>query len=170
MTPQRWQRVKRILEDTLEQDAEARAAHLRARCGEDDDLRRDVESFLTNESEDKFLERAAVREPPPVPDSALDVDPHSETETKTGRVDEVRPVELAPYTKLVISTRSSQYELVVVAPLELEVLVKGGNRFPESTRAQLYRQETIRVGEELSLVIGTRKVVTTRIEAIELKD
>ena len=167
MTPERWQQVKRILEDTLEQDTEARPAHLATVCAGDDDLRRDVESFLKDAQGDAFLEQPAVGQAaPPVPDVAI----QSPATTRTGSVIEVRPVELAPYTKLVISTRSSRYEIVVVAPLEQEVLVKGGRRFPESTRAHLYRQEVLRVGEELFLVIGTRKVVTTAIEKIEVMD
>lgn len=166
MTPERWQRVKRILEDTLEQDTEARAAHLTEVCAGDDDLKRDVESFLADSPDDAFLERAAVRQPPPVPDNM----PPPAADTQTGRVHEIRPGELSPYTRLTISTRSSQYELVIISPLELEILIKGGRRFRESTRAHLYRQEAIRVGEELLLVVGTRKVVTTAIEAIDVVD
>ena len=50
------------------------------------------------------------------------------------------------------------------------VTSQGGRRFPESTRVHLYRQEVIRVGEEWFLAVGTRKVVTTTIEAIEVMD
>lgn len=164
MTPERWQQVKRILEDTLERDTDARPAHLETVCAGDDELRRDVESFLADADSDAFLEHPAVGQAPPVPDGALESLPA----TTTGRVDEIRPAELAPYTKLVVSTRTSRYELVVVAPLDQELLVKGGRRFPESTRVHLYRQEVIRVGEELFLAVGTRKVVTTTIEAIEV--
>ena len=80
----------------------------------------------------------------------------------------MRVIDLAPYTTLLVSTRSSRYELIVVAPLDLEVLVKGGRRFPQTTRARLHRQDSIRVGEELRLEMGPRKIVTTRIEAIEV--
>ena len=165
MSPERWQQVKRILEETLEHDSEARADHLASVCAGDDGLRRDVESFLAADPGDRFLEQPAVSQAPAVPDVAVE----APADAAIGEVDEVRPVELAPYTTLVISTRTSQYELVVVAPLDLEVLVKGGRRFPESTRAYLYRQESIRVGEELFLIVGTRKVVTTAIERIEVR-
>ena len=61
--------------------------------------------------------------------------------------------------------------IVVVAPLEQEMLARGGRRFPESTRARLYRQEVLRARrEELFLVTVTRKVVTTAIEKIEVMD
>ncbi len=166
MTPERWQLVKRILEEVLELSTSSRSAHLAAACAGDEELRRDVESFLASEPSDEFLEHPALGHPPPVPDGAL----RAAVTTKPGRVDEVRPVDLAPYTKLVVSTRSSRYELIAVAPLDMEFLVKGGRRFPEITRAHLYRQDSIRVGEELWLVAGTRKVVTTKIKTIEVVD
>ena len=110
MTPERWQQVKQILEDTLEQDTAARSAHLASACAGDDDLRRDVESFLTAEQADAFLDQPVVGRPPAAPDVAV------ESKASSGPVDEVRPAELAPYSRLLISTRTSQYELVVVAP------------------------------------------------------
>ena len=166
MTSERWQQVKRILEETLEHDSEARAAYLTSACAGDDALRRDVESFLAPEPGDGFLDHPAVTRPPAIPDAAVE----SPVSRAAGPINEVSPVELAPYTKLVISTRTSRYELVVVAPLDLEVAVKGGRRFPTSTRAHLYRQDSIRVGGELALLVGTRKVVTTSIERIEIQD
>ena len=52
MTPERWQRVKRILEKTLECDPSSRPSHLAMACAGDDGLKRDVESFLTHEDAD----------------------------------------------------------------------------------------------------------------------
>ena len=164
MTPERWQRVKKILEETLGCDPSSRSAHLAAACAGDDGLRSDVESFLTHDDADEFLERPPAGRPPPIPDSAL----NTSAEIATGSVEAVRVIDLAPYTTLLVSTRSSRYELIVVAPLDLEVLVKGGRRFPQTTRARLHRQDSIRVGEELRLEMGPRKIVTTRIEAIEV--
>ena len=164
MTPERWQRVKQILEETLERDPSSRPAHLVVACAGDDGLKRDVESFLTHEDADEFLERPAVGCPPPIPASAL----NTTVETTTGSVEAVCLVDLALYTTLLVSTRSNRYELIVVAPLDLDVLVKGGQRFPQTTRARLHRQDSIRVGEELQLEMGTRKIVTTRIEAIDV--
>ena len=46
MTPERWQQVDRLLEQTLEQPETERAAFLTTACGEDDELRREVESLL----------------------------------------------------------------------------------------------------------------------------
>ena len=164
MTPERWQCVKRILEETLERDPSSRPAHVAVACAGDDGLRRDVESFLTHDDADEFLEQPAFGRAPPIPDDAL----NTAVETTTGSVEAVRVIDLAPYTTLLVSTRSSRYELIVVAPLDLDVLVKGGRRFPQTTRARLHRQDSIRVGEELRLEMGTRKTVTTRIKAIEV--
>ena len=71
MTPERWQRVKKILEESLAREASARVAYLEGACAGDDDLKRDVESFLAHERPDDFLEHPAIGRPPPVPDSAL---------------------------------------------------------------------------------------------------
>ncbi len=166
MTAERWQVVKRILEEALARDPSLRSAHVAAACAGDEGLRRDVESFLADEQSDEFLERPALGRAPRVPDSAL----RATVTTKPGQVDNVRPIDLVPYTKLVVSTRGSRYELIAVAPLDREFLVRGGRRFPETTRARLYCQDSIRVGEELWLVVGTRKVVTTRITTIEVVD
>ena len=90
MTPERWQRVKKILEESLAREASARVAYLEGACAGDDDLRRDVESFLAHERPDDFLEHPAIGRPPPVPDSALaDLSP-----IETGHVEEVRPIDL----------------------------------------------------------------------------
>ena len=120
--------------------------------------------FLADDSGEAFLEHPAIGKAPPVPDAAYG----PQAGTTIGHVDAVRPLELAPYTTLVVSTRSSRYELVVVAPLDLEVLVQGGRRFPERARARLCSQDAIRVGEELVFVVGTQRIVTTTIAAIEV--
>src|SRR5437762_6384563 len=44
---------------------------------------------------------------------------------------------LPPLDRLTIRTRNSVYEVVVVAPTNGEVFVRGGAFFPEFTRAQL---------------------------------
>ena len=166
MDSERWKVVKGIVEEALELDSSSRSEHLTTACAGDNELRREVESFLFTDDEDGFLEQPALRQAPPVPNSAFE----GTGSSPLGAVDDVRPVDLAPYTKLVVSTRSSQYELVAVAPLDMEFLVSGGKRFPQTARVRLYRQNSIRVGEELWLIAGTRKVVTTKITGIEIVD
>ena len=164
MDSERWKLVKIIVEEALELDPSSRSAYLATACGDNQELRREVESFLSADDTNGFLEHPALSKAPPAPDSAF-LAPGS---TPLGTVDVVRPVDLAPYTKVVVSTRGSRYCLIAVAPLDLEFLVSEDNRFPQNTRVRLYRQDSIRVGEELRLIVGTRKVVTTAIIGIEL--
>jgi eukaryotic-like serine/threonine-protein kinase len=67
MDADRYQQVKTILADVLERPAHERAGLLTARCGEDADLRGEIESLLAYESGDDFLvppaELAALRTP-----------------------------------------------------------------------------------------------------------
>ncbi len=166
MDSERWKLVKGIVEEALELDPSSRSAHLATSCADNDELRREVESFLSADDTDGFLEQPALSNAPPVPDGAFT----GTGSTPLGTVDAVRPVDLAPYTKVIVSTQGSRYCLIAVAPLDLEFLVSGGRRFPQNTRVRLYRQDAIRVGEELWLIAGTRKVVTTKITAIEVVD
>lgn len=58
MIAERWRQIKDVLEAVLEMpDVERRAQYLDAACGDDADLRQDVESFLaTAEADDDFFE------------------------------------------------------------------------------------------------------------------
>ena len=57
MTPERWQQVKAVLDGALEKGAERRAAFLAAACGDDSELREEVESLLEMEAgSEEFLE------------------------------------------------------------------------------------------------------------------
>jgi serine/threonine-protein kinase len=51
VTPERWNEVKKVLEEALDRPAAERAAFLTSTCGEDDDLHREVESLLASEDE-----------------------------------------------------------------------------------------------------------------------
>lgn len=51
MNPQHWQKVKNIIEQALEVAPEMRSSYLAEACGEDQDLRREVDSLLTFEEE-----------------------------------------------------------------------------------------------------------------------
>ncbi len=62
MTPERWQRVKAVLEKVLECEPGRRAAFLQELCGSDESLRGDVEFFITsNEHAGSFIESAALK-------------------------------------------------------------------------------------------------------------
>ena len=68
MTPQRWQQIKSLFNAALERPPEDRAAYLHEHCGNDIELREDVESLLRthDEPDDSFDTGAplpAVRQP-----------------------------------------------------------------------------------------------------------
>ena len=61
MSPEKWQRVKDILADTLALAAPDHFAFLETVCGTDTELRKEVEAFLAFENqEDSFLKKPAV--------------------------------------------------------------------------------------------------------------
>jgi serine/threonine protein kinase len=55
MNPADWQRVKEIFADALEQPASLRARFLQEACGNDFDLREEVESLLKSNDEDEHI-------------------------------------------------------------------------------------------------------------------
>ena len=162
VTPERWQQIKTIVADALELEVDRREAFLASACGSDAALRDEVDSLLET-ADDDFLDDPAVGRPPQVPDSAF-----ASAASDHGSVEEVRPIDMPPYTRLVVSTRGSRYEVTIVAPLALECVIVGGRHFERPVRAHLHQQEVIEVGEPLRLRIGTRKIVTTPIEHIEI--
>jgi non-specific serine/threonine protein kinase/serine/threonine-protein kinase len=63
--PGDWQRVKSIFQEALDRTPETREAFLAVACGDDVDLRRDVQSLLAAESEaGRFLSRPAIPSSP----------------------------------------------------------------------------------------------------------
>src|ERR1043165_9384150 len=60
MTPEHWQRIKRLLQSALELEPVERSAFLTAACGSDESLRREVESFIiSHEQAGGFIEAPA---------------------------------------------------------------------------------------------------------------
>ena len=61
MTPEKWQRVRPILESALELDPESRLAYVKSACAGDEGLRAEVESLLADHKQaNHFLEEAAL--------------------------------------------------------------------------------------------------------------
>jgi hypothetical protein len=59
MNPERWQRVKEILNEALDRDPETRGAFLDEKCHADKELRGEVESLLQSYGEaDEFIKQA----------------------------------------------------------------------------------------------------------------
>ncbi len=74
MTPDRWQRVKALFQAALEQPIEQRGAFLAAQTGDDDSLRREVESLLTSDAAGLgFLDRLPVAREALLDDPFLEV-------------------------------------------------------------------------------------------------
>src|SRR5215467_9694085 len=51
MIPERWQQVKEIFDRAVECDPASRVAYVRDRCGDDEELRREVESLLASDTQ-----------------------------------------------------------------------------------------------------------------------
>ena len=61
MNPERWHQIERICEATLKRGASERASYLKKVCGEDEDLRLEVEQLLAHEETAKgFLDAPAL--------------------------------------------------------------------------------------------------------------
>jgi Tol biopolymer transport system component/serine/threonine protein kinase len=64
MTPERWQQVKQIFSSAVRREASERDAFLTDACGDDDVLRKEVESLIgAHERDGSFIDRAAFEEP-----------------------------------------------------------------------------------------------------------
>ena len=59
MTPERWQRIKPLLQSALERDPAERSAFLAAECAGDEALRNDVESLITSHEQSGRIHRVA---------------------------------------------------------------------------------------------------------------
>jgi serine/threonine protein kinase len=67
MSPQRWEKVKQVLQLALEREPGRRAAFLDEVCGEDTELRREVASLIASyEADPDFIEPSTVEPQPPV--------------------------------------------------------------------------------------------------------
>ncbi len=60
MTPERWQRIDALFHAALQRPADERAAFLSDACADDDALRREVESLLSESDASAFLETPAA--------------------------------------------------------------------------------------------------------------
>ena len=49
MTPERWQKVKDVFDEAVQRGPASRLQYIRERCGDDDELRREVESLLASD-------------------------------------------------------------------------------------------------------------------------
>lgn|SRR5687767_6216203 len=82
---------------------------------------------------------------------------------------------LAALDRLLIRTRHSHYEIVIMSPESADVLVKGGAYFPVFTRAKVagsslggsfLKVHGIYVGFRMELSDGARMIVTSPVEEV----
>jgi Protein kinase domain/WD40-like Beta Propeller Repeat len=60
MTPERWQQVARVYQSAIEQEPSTRGAYVASACGDDTELRREVESLLAQPSAPGVIDRPLV--------------------------------------------------------------------------------------------------------------
>jgi hypothetical protein len=86
---------------------------------------------------------------------------------------------LAPGTVVAVSTRNSQYRLVVVDGASREVLVQGGTKFPQAVWAVMQGSSAggaivkagwICVGLQMELFVDARCVLTSPVSAVAIED
>src|SRR5262249_3637487 len=62
MTPERWQKIDSVLAEALGRDPEERSSFLDTACGDDSDLRREVESLLAHDLPDTMVGNKSTAE------------------------------------------------------------------------------------------------------------
>ena len=61
MTPERWQKITAIFEAALQRDDGARSAYVNEACGDDQELRSEVEAMLASHDQaSRFIEEPAA--------------------------------------------------------------------------------------------------------------
>jgi hypothetical protein len=84
---------------------------------------------------------------------------------------------LQPLDRVTVRTRNSTYEIVVVTPGTADVAVRGGAFFPTFARVHVagsslgggfLKLHMIHVGFRLELVVNTRSIVTSPVQAISI--
>jgi len=91
--------------------------------------------------------------------------------------DGVQIERLADLDNLVVKTRNSIYEITIIAGSEGEVLVRGGQYFPEKTPAHLsgatfggsfVKMRGIYLGMNMEIMQGRRRIVTSPVQSIAM--
>jgi hypothetical protein len=84
---------------------------------------------------------------------------------------------LAPHDQLIVRTRNSTYEIVVVAPHTASVMVRGGAFFPTFTPARVagsslgggfLKLHGVYAGFQMELVTDDLSIITTRVRTVSV--
>ena len=85
--------------------------------------------------------------------------------------------QLAPQDQLIVCTRNSTYDIIVVVPHTASVLVRGGAYFPTFTPARVagsslgggcLKLHGVYAGFQLELVTDDLPIITTRVRTVSL--
>ena len=84
---------------------------------------------------------------------------------------------LAPHDRLIVRTRNSTYEIVVMVPDIASVMVRGGAFFPDFTPARVagsslgggfLKLHGVYAGFQMELVTADLPIITTRVQTISV--
>ena len=85
---------------------------------------------------------------------------------------------LAPHDRIIVTTRNSTYEIIVLVPHTASVLVQGGTFFPTFTPAcltgsslggGLLKLSTIHAGFQMELITDGLPIITTRVRSVSVR-
>jgi hypothetical protein len=85
--------------------------------------------------------------------------------------------DLAPHDQLIVRTRNSTYEIIVMAPDTASVMVRGGAFFPDFTSARVagsslggsfLKLHGVYAGFQMELVTDNLPVITTRVRTVSI--
>ena len=84
---------------------------------------------------------------------------------------------LAPHDQLIVRTRNSTYEIIVLVPHTASVLVRGGAFFPTFTQARVagssmgggfLKLHGVYAGFQLELLTDDLPIITTRVQTVSV--
>jgi hypothetical protein len=103
--------------------------------------------------------------------------PEEDKYKKQDCMEGVQVDELEEFDVVVVETKHHTYEITVINPTTAEVLIRGGERFPEQTPAlvlgsmgqSFFKLRGIYAGFSVELLSGGRRIITSRVRRIERK-
>jgi hypothetical protein len=91
--------------------------------------------------------------------------------------DGIQVDQLTALDRLTVRTRHSTYEIILVSPATADVLVRGGEFFPEFTKARLagctlggsfLKLRSIHVGFHMEFALGDGVIITSPVRTIDV--
>ena len=91
--------------------------------------------------------------------------------------DGIQVDQLTALDRLTVRTRHSTYEIILVSPATADVLVRGGEFFPEFTKARLagctlggsfLKLRSIHIGFHMEFALGDGVIITSPVRTIDV--